>query len=114
MKEYMCERGATRGGGLDQARRGCLDRERLRLFCLGHPLGGRSRKELGVRAIDRLMKVRLKARKCSKLRGHHCARARILQMWVVVAEFFAKQKVYSCTCQVNVTFIFDVVFWYCI
>ena len=32
VKEYMCERGATRGGGLDQARRECLDRERWRLF----------------------------------------------------------------------------------
>ncbi len=27
VKEYMCERGATRGGGLDQAMRECLDRE---------------------------------------------------------------------------------------
>ncbi len=44
VKEYMCGRGATRGGGLDQARRECLDRERWRLFC---------RKERGVRAIDR-------------------------------------------------------------
>ncbi len=25
VKEYMCERGATRRGGLDQARRECLD-----------------------------------------------------------------------------------------
>ena len=24
VKEYMCERGAARGGGLDQARRECL------------------------------------------------------------------------------------------
>ena len=53
VKQYMCERGATRGGGLDQARRECLDRERWRLFCRGHPLGGRSRRERGVRAIDR-------------------------------------------------------------
>ncbi len=36
-KEYLCERGATRGGGLDQARR---DRERWRLFCFGHTLVG--------------------------------------------------------------------------
>ncbi len=34
VKEYMCERGATSGGGLDQARRECLDRERWRLFLL--------------------------------------------------------------------------------
>ncbi len=39
VKEYMCERGATRGGGLDQARRGHLDRERWRLFYCGHTLG---------------------------------------------------------------------------
>ncbi len=38
VKEYMCERGATKWGGLDQARRECLDRERWRLFCCGHPL----------------------------------------------------------------------------
>ncbi len=37
--EYMSERGATRGGGLEQARRECLDRERCRLFCRGHLLG---------------------------------------------------------------------------
>ncbi len=30
VKEYMCERGATRRGGLDQTRRECLDRERWR------------------------------------------------------------------------------------
>ncbi len=41
VKEYMCERGATRGRGLDQGRRECLDRERWRLFCHDH------------RAIDR-------------------------------------------------------------
>ncbi len=39
VKEYLCERGATRRGGLDQAKRECLDRERWRLFCRGHPLG---------------------------------------------------------------------------
>ncbi len=53
VKEYKCERGATRGGGLDQAKRECLDRERWRLFCRGHPLGECSRRERGVRAIDR-------------------------------------------------------------
>ncbi len=53
VKEYMCERGGTRGGGLDQAQRECLDRERWRLSCCGHPLGRRSWRERGVRAIDR-------------------------------------------------------------
>ncbi len=52
VKEYMSERGATRRGGLEQARRECLDKERWRLFCHGHPVGGRSRRERGVRAID--------------------------------------------------------------
>ena len=33
VKEYMCERGATRGGGLDQAKKEYLDRERWRHFC---------------------------------------------------------------------------------
>ncbi len=36
VKEYMCERGATRRRGLHQARGECLDRERWRRFCLGH------------------------------------------------------------------------------
>ncbi len=40
VKEYMCEKGATGGGRLDQTRRECLDRERWRIFCHGpHPLG---------------------------------------------------------------------------
>ncbi len=39
VKLYMRERGATRRGGLDQARRECLDRERWRFFCRGHPFG---------------------------------------------------------------------------
>ncbi len=42
VKEYMCERGATRRGGLDQVRRECLGRERRRLFCHDHALGGGS------------------------------------------------------------------------
>ena len=42
VKEYMCERGTTRGRVLEQAKMECLDRERWRLFCRGHPLGGRS------------------------------------------------------------------------
>ena len=29
VKEYVCERGATRGRGLDQARRECLDWEKF-------------------------------------------------------------------------------------
>ncbi len=45
VNEYMCERSAARGGRLDQARTECLDGERWRLFCRGHPPGGRSRRE---------------------------------------------------------------------
>ena len=52
VKEYMNERGVRGGGGLERARRECMDRERWRFFCRGHPLGGRSRRERGVRAID--------------------------------------------------------------
>ncbi len=37
VKEYMYERGATRRGALDQAKRVCMDRERWRFFCRGHP-----------------------------------------------------------------------------
>ncbi len=44
VKEYMCERGAARRGGLDQAKRECLERERWRFFCCGHPFGGRSQR----------------------------------------------------------------------
>ncbi len=50
VKEYMCERGVTRRGGLDQARKECLDRERWRLFCRGlhlwDNLGGNEASEL--------------------------------------------------------------------
>ncbi len=35
----MCERGASRGGRLEQAGKKCLNRERWRLLCHGHPLG---------------------------------------------------------------------------
>ena len=40
VKEYMHERVADREG-IELARKECLDRERWRLFCHGHPLGGR-------------------------------------------------------------------------
>ncbi len=52
VKEYMCERGAARGVRLDQAKRECLDRERRRLFCRGHQLGGRSQRERDIIAIE--------------------------------------------------------------
>ena len=38
IKEYMHEGGANRGRGLERVRRGCMERERWRLFCLGHHL----------------------------------------------------------------------------
>ncbi len=41
VKEYTSERG-VRGNGLEQTRRECMDRERWRSFCCGHPLGGAS------------------------------------------------------------------------
>ncbi len=52
VKKYICE-SATREGGLDPARRECLDRERWRLFYRGHTLRERSQTERGIRAIDR-------------------------------------------------------------
>ena len=53
-KVKKCERGDSRGGGPDRAKKDCLDRERWRLFCRGHPLGGgRSWMERGIREIDR-------------------------------------------------------------
>ncbi len=51
VQAYMNERG-VRGNALDWARRKCIDRERWRSICRGHPIGGRSRRERGVRAID--------------------------------------------------------------
>ncbi len=51
VREYVNERG-VRGKALNWARRECMDRERWRSICRGHSLGGRSRRERGVRAID--------------------------------------------------------------
>ncbi len=51
VKEYMSERG-ERGNGLEWARRECMDRERWRSVCCGHPLGGRFWREQGIEAID--------------------------------------------------------------
>ncbi len=50
-REYVSERG-VRGGGLEWARRECMDRERWRSVCHGHPLGGCFRRERSVKAID--------------------------------------------------------------
>ncbi len=47
VKEYVSERG-VKGNGLEWARRECMDREKWRSFCHGHPHGGRSRREQGV------------------------------------------------------------------
>ncbi len=41
VKEHMSDRGA-RGNGLKWARRECMDRERWRYVCRGHPLGNDS------------------------------------------------------------------------
>ncbi len=38
VKEYISKRG-VRENGLEWARRECMDRERCRSFCCGHPLG---------------------------------------------------------------------------
>ncbi len=46
------ERDINGRGVLEPVRRECWDRERWRLLCRGHPLGGRSQREQGVRATD--------------------------------------------------------------
>ncbi len=51
VKEYVSERG-VRGNGLEWARRECIDRERWRSICRGHPLWGRFRREQGIGVID--------------------------------------------------------------
>ena len=38
--EYVNERGEGRIRGLENAREECKNREKWRLFCRGHPLGG--------------------------------------------------------------------------
>ncbi len=38
VKKYLSER-RVRGNGLEQARKECMDRERWRSFCRGHPFG---------------------------------------------------------------------------
>lgn len=52
VREYLNERCVREGAGFGRARRECMDRERWRLFCRGHPLRGRYRRERAVRAID--------------------------------------------------------------
>ncbi len=49
--EYVNERG-VRGNGLEWARRECMDRERWRSVCRGHPVDGCSQRKRGARAID--------------------------------------------------------------
>ncbi len=51
VKEYVSE-WRVRGNGLEWVRRECMDRERWRSICRGHPLEGRFRRERGVGAID--------------------------------------------------------------
>ncbi len=43
VQEYVKERGERSLRNLEQARRECQDRERWKLFCLGHPLVGAPR-----------------------------------------------------------------------
>ncbi len=47
----MSERG-VRGNRLEWARKVCMDRERWRSICCGHPLGGHFWREQGIGAID--------------------------------------------------------------
>ncbi len=45
VNEYSSER-EVMGNGLERVRRECMDRDRWRLFCCGHPLGGSETSEL--------------------------------------------------------------------
>ncbi len=51
---YVSERG-VRGNGLKWAKRECMDRERWRFLCRGHPLGGCFWGEQGIGPIDWLI-----------------------------------------------------------
>ncbi len=51
MLEYVSEKG-VRANALEWARRECMDSERCRSICCGHPLGGCPQRERGVRGID--------------------------------------------------------------
>ena len=47
----MYERVADRGGGIELERREYVDRESWRLFCPGHPLGGRFQREGEIKSL---------------------------------------------------------------
>ncbi len=49
VKQYLCEKG-VRGNGLEWKRRECMDKERWRTVCRGHPVQGRFRRNRGVGA----------------------------------------------------------------
>ena len=55
VKEYMHERGADRGRGIELARRECVDRERWRVSCCGYSLGDVSGGNKASEIIDRWM-----------------------------------------------------------
>ncbi len=51
VREYVSEKG-VRGNGLEWVRRECMDRERWRSVCRGHPLWEHFRRKRGIGAID--------------------------------------------------------------
>ncbi len=51
VKDYVSER-RVKGNGLEWARRECMNRERWRPVCCGHPIGGRFQREQGVGGSD--------------------------------------------------------------
>ncbi len=53
VEEYLGETAINVRGVFEQARRECLDRERWRLFCRGHPKKGHSWRKRVITAIDR-------------------------------------------------------------
>ncbi len=54
VKEYICGRGATRGGGLDQARGSIWVGRGEDFSAMATPLGAHSQRERGVRAMNRI------------------------------------------------------------
>ncbi len=61
--EYMHKRGTGRGGGIEQAKWECLNRDWWSLYFCGHPPEGNSQREKGIRnygEIDRYLGILLK------------------------------------------------------
>ncbi len=103
VKAYICERGASRGGGIEQAKRKCLDRERwIRDYCCGHPLGRCSQRDRAVRERDRWIDRAPQISVCSK------ASSLRLEVWMENSEacrsrWYRAKKVSSQSVNIYIT-----------